>query len=286
MRHPTLITTHRVVRITAQEERDLLLRWREEGDLRARDRVITGHLDVVRGVLSRMRRTDLSREDLFQDGVVGLFKAADRFDPDEGTRFSTYAAFWVRAEIQAAIGADTGAVRVPRSHEGHRVMTWYARTLSRLEADVATGRAENPKDGLERETARRMGVCPEQISTLLSLVRARSVPVITQTSDETEGEGHLPVSDLTPERILGERERQALFIRCIAEACEDLPDREREVIARRHLTEEPETFQSIGETFGLTRERIRQIETRALRTIRKRLCEKRGLKRVLIDSPQ
>jgi len=272
-------------RLSPEEERDLALRWRGKREMVARDRLITAHLDMVRGAIGRIRGAVVSREDLFQDGVLGLFKAVDRFDPEEGTRFSTYAAFWIRAEIQNSLGAGSGPVRIPRSHEGNRVATWYSRAKTRVEADIATGRVQEPQDGVERETARRMGICPDKISSLLSLVGGRTIPVITQdTGDQEEGEGHQLISHLTPEVILAGQERQEVFRRVIADACDTLSDREREVITRRYLSEDPETFQSIADTFGLTRERIRQIEVRALRLIRKRICENRGLRRVLLET--
>lgn len=273
-----------VAKVSPEEERDLALRWRHGQDMAARDRLVSAHLDMVRGMIGRIRGADISRDDLFQDGVLGLFKAVDRFDPDEGTRFSTYAAFWVRAEVQASLAAGSGPVRIPRSHEGNRVATWYSRARSRLEADIATGRARHPEDGLERETARRMGVCPDRISSLLSLVGGRSVPIVTQESGEREeGEAHQLISHLTPEHLLADRERQHLFRQAIKEACDALSPREREVIMRRYLSDEPETFQTIADAFGLTRERIRQIEVKALRVIRKKICEKRGIRRLLID---
>jgi RNA polymerase sigma-32 factor len=273
-----------IARLSPEEERDLVLRWRNDQDISARDRLVTAHLDMVRGAIGRVRGADISRDDLFQDGVLGLFKAVDRFDPDEGTRFGTYAAFWVRAEVQTSLGAGSGPVRIPRSHEGTRVATWYSRARSRLEADIATGRSPEPEDGVERETARRMGICPDRISALLSLVNGRSVPVITQESGEwEEGEGHQLISHLTPEHILANQERQEFFRQAIKEACDALSPREREVILRRYLTDEPETFQSIADAFGLTRERIRQIEVKALRVIRRKLCEKRGIRWLLVD---
>lgn len=276
---------HRAPRLSPEEERELALRWRERRDEAARDRIVSAHLDLVRGLIGRMKGADLSREDLFQDGVIGLMKAVDRFDPEEGTRFSTYASYWVRAEVQSALGETGGPVRIPRSHEANRVATWFQRVRSRVESDVALGLCPPPEDGVEREAARRMGVDPEEISSLLSLVQARGVPVMTQSgSEEDREEGVLLISDVTPERLLGDRQRQAIFTEALRAACAELPDRDREVIERRYLTEEPETFQAIADRFGLTRERIRQIEVRALRTIHRKLLERRGIRRLVIDT--
>lgn len=272
MYHPPSFPKRKGHRLTAEEEQALARRWRESRDEAARDRIVTAHLDLVRGVLGRLKGGDLPRDDLFQDGVIGLMKAVEKFDPDEGVRFSTYATYWVRAEIQTSMRSGAGPVRVPRSHEATKVATWYHQVRTRLESDLAMGRRAPPADGLEREAARRMGVCPDQISTLLGRIKAIGLPIRTQAGDdETGDEGVLLFSDLTAEDLLAARERQALFVEALREACAALPDRDREIIERRYLCEDPETFQSIAERFGLTRERIRQIEARALRRIRKSL---------------
>jgi len=285
--YPVNFPPRTVPRLTPEQERDLALRWRDERDEAARDRIVNAHLDLVRGVLGRLKGTDLSREDLFQDGVIGLIKAVDRFDPDEGVRFSTYATYWVRAEIQTSMGLETGPVRIPRSHESNKVATWFYRVRARVESDIALGLCPPPPDGVEREVARRMGICPDQISSLLGLAQSRGLPIRSQTGDGgEEDEGVLLFSDDTPERSLGAKERQTLFEKAIRDACAELPDRDREVIERRYLSEEPDTFQTIAEGFGLTRERIRQIEVRALRSIQKKLRDHRGIRRLVADTAE
>lgn len=283
---PVAFPARTVPRLSPEEERDLALRWRDQRDEAARDRIVNAHLDLVRGVLTRLKGTDLSREDLFQDGVIGLVKAVDRFDPDEGVRFSTYATYWVRAEIQTAMGLDSGPVRIPRSHEANKVATWYHRVRARIESEVALGLCAPPPDGLEREAARRMGVCPDRISSLIGIAQSRGLPIRAQSGEEGDEDGVLLFSELTPEVALGARQRQDLFVQAIRDACTDLPDRDREVIERRYLTETPETFQAIAEGFGLTRERVRQIEVRALRRIRKRVAAHPGIRRLVAETPE
>lgn len=275
-----------VPRLTPDEERSLALRWREKGDAVARDRIVHAHLDLVRGFIGRLKGTSLSREDLFQDGVIGLVKAVDRFDPNEGVRFATYASYWVRAEIQTAMGLEGGPVRVPRSHEANKVATWFQRVRARIESEIALGHLAPPPDGVERETARRMGVCPDSISTLLGIAQSRGLPIRSQSGDPEEEEGVLLFSEATPETLLNARQRQDLFSQAIRDACAELPERDREVIERRYLTETPETFQTIAEGFGLTRERVRQIEVRALRRIQKKLSAHKGIRRLVSESPE
>lgn len=282
--YPVQYPTRKVPRLSPDEERELALRWRNTRDEAARDRILNAHLDLVRGVLGRLRGKDLPREDLFQDGVIGLIKAIDRFDPDEGVRFSTYASYWVRAEIQTSMGLDAGPVRIPRSHNANKVATWYHRVRARIESDIALGLCAPPDDGVEREAARRMGICPDKIFSLLGLAHSKGVPIRTQNSDGVEEDGGvLLFSDSTAETSLGERERQALFARAIWEACADLPERDREVIERRYLSEDPVTFQTIADGFGLTRERVRQIELRAFRSIRRKLATYKGIRHLVAD---
>ena len=262
------------------------MRWRDDRDEAARNRIVSAHLDLVRGVLSRLKRLDISREDLFQDGVIGLMKAVDRFDPDEGVRFSTYATYWVRAEIQTAIGSGAGPVRVPRSHEATKVATWFHRVKARVESDIALGLCGPPLDGVERETARRMGIPPDQISSLLGLSTAKGIAIRSQLGEIEEGdEGVLLYSNITPEAALGEKEYQSVIVQAIRDVCATLPERDREVIERRYLQEDPETFQVIADDFGLTRERVRQIEARALKHIHRKLFRNRSIRELVIEGP-
>jgi len=271
-------------RLSLEEERALAHRWRQDGDCRARERLIRAHFDLVRGVISRLRTRARSPEDLFQDGVVGLMKAVDRFDPENGNRFSTYAVFWVRAEIQNAIGQTSSLIRVPRSEKTQKVFAWYQLTRARVEADVALGRILPPADGVEREAARRIGLCPDQIRSLLALTHIQEISVETHPSSEDNGDdrpGRVLFTEETPETQLSFEESHAMFRRMVRDGLSDLKPRERAILERRHLKDEPETLQVIALEFGLTRERIRQIEVRALEKLRKRLRGNRGLRDAL-----
>jgi len=271
-------------RLSPEEERDLAIRWCRDGDMAARDRIVRAHFDLVRGVIARLRSRARSPEDLFQDGVMGLMRALDRFDPDNGNRFSTYAVFWVRAEIQNAIGQTAGLIRVPRSEKTQKVFAWYQQTRARVESDVALGLIPPPPDGVERETARRIGLCPDQIRSLLTLTQLQEIPVETHPGSDDPGDerpGRVLYTEETPETQLFGEQSRALYRRLIEEGLADLKPREREVLERRHLSEEPETLQMIAEEFGLTRERIRQIEMRAFEKLRRRLRGNRGLRDAL-----
>lgn len=271
-------------RLSPEEERELALRWRDHGDARARERIITAHFDLIRGVIGRLRSRARSPEDLFQDGVLGLMKALDKYEPDNGNRFSTYAVWWVRAEVQSAISCSSGMIRVPRSDKTQRVHAWYQQTKARVESEVALGLIPPPKDGVEREAARRIGLCPDEIRPLLTLTHHQEITVETQTSGEDgpdERPGRILFTLDTPETQLSGAQDGALFRRLLQDSLVDLKPREREVIERRHLVEEPQTLQVIAEEFGLTRERIRQIEVRALEKVRKRLRGNRTLRETL-----
>jgi RNA polymerase sigma-32 factor len=271
-------------RLSPEEEKGLALRWRNEGDLKARDRIVRAHFDLVRGVIGRLRSKARSPEDLFQDGVLGLMRALDRFDPESGNRFSTYAVFWVRAEIQNALGQTSGLIRVPRSEKTQKVIAWYQQTRARVEAEVALGLIPLPTDGVEREAARRIGLCPDQIRGLLTLTLLQEIPVETHPSSEDPGDerpGRVLYTEVTPETELYGDQSRTLFRKLVEEGLSELKPREREVLERRHLLDEPETLQVIAEDFGLTRERIRQIEVRALDKLRRRLKANRTLRDTL-----
>ncbi len=240
--------------LAPEVERDLVLRWRA-GDKRAGSRLIEACLPFVLTIALEYRRWGLPLEDIVQEGNIGLLKAADRFDPDRGCRLVTYAAYWIRAEIRDHVVRGYRIVRLGASKNERRALRYYRKTRER---DPEVLAAES-------------GMSVAKVEALLPLLSARDVSL-----DERGAEGSAPVDRLpstapSPEDILAEAEGQKDLTSVLEAAIEGLPPREREIMRARWLTEAPETLEQIGGRFGISKERVRQIEDRAKRRVRDRL---------------
>jgi RNA polymerase primary sigma factor len=251
--------------LTAEQEVELSKRI-EQGDLEAKERMINSNLRLVVSIAKKYQGQELSLLDLIQEGIFGLIRAAEKFDWRKGYKFSTYATFWIRQAIQRGLANKARTIRIP-VHIGQR-----ERKIVRAERDLAAklgreptdeeiaGEAELPLDQVEevRDAAR----------TVTSLDRPVGEEGDTALGDLLEG-GAPPV-DQEVEVSLSEQ----LLRRTI----EELPDTEREVITLRFgLTgEDPQPLRETGRRLGLSAERVRQIESRAL----KRLAMRRELEAV------
>jgi RNA polymerase primary sigma factor len=247
--------------LTPEEELELGRRTRA-GDARAQARLIEKNLRLVVSVAKRYRGMGLPFEDLIQEGNAGLIKAVEKFDPEMGNRFSTYATWWIRQAIGRAVTDQARTVRLP----AHVVDSLYRQRRAENALSIELGR-----DATEEEVAQRLGKGPEEIRRLrevgqqISSINAR----IGGVSDEEGSE----VGDLLPDARSGEdyvRVEIGQWEQTLVEAVRSLPEREARVLEMRHGLDGSETLtlREVSEELGISQERARQVEIKALRTIR------------------
>jgi RNA polymerase primary sigma factor len=248
--------------LTAEDEVELSKRI-EQGDLVAKERMINSNLRLVVSIAKKYQGQELSLLDLIQEGIFGLIRAAEKFDWRKGYKFSTYATFWIRQAIQRGLANKARTIRIP-VHIGQR-----ERKIVRAERELAARLGREPNDD---EIAREAELPLDQVEEVRDA--ARTVTSLDRPVGE-EGdtalgdllEGGAPPPDQEVEVSLSEQ----LLRRTI----EELPEAERDVITLRFgLTgEEPQPLRETGRRLGLSAERVRQIESRAL----KRLAMRREL---------
>jgi RNA polymerase primary sigma factor len=244
--------------LTADEERELAKRV-QTGDAEAERQLIEANLRLVVRVARRYLGRGLSLLDLIEEGNVGLLHAVRKFQPDRGTRFSTYATWWIRQAIVRALANQARLIRLPVHVE--LLLSQYTKKRNQLTQEL--GRVPTVE-----EVARALGRPAEEIERLESL---RQQPVSLDTPPEEEGKGslHETVEDASagPDSMLASILRSRTDLRSVLQ---DLPDTERTVVTLRFGLEgqEPLTLEAIGRRMGLTRERIRQIEAAALKRLR------------------
>jgi RNA polymerase primary sigma factor len=238
--------------LTAAEEVALAKRV-ERGDRAAKERMINSNLRLVVHVAKRYRGHGVPFGDLIQDGVIGLNRAVEKFDWRKGFKFSTYATWWIRQAVQRSVAGQARTIRVPTHvHERRQTLNRHSRKL-----EVDLGRPPT-----HEELAKASGLELKHVEEALSVAEARA------SLNSPVGEDDSELGDLFADENADDPEQvaeNALRARAVREALSQLPERERRILELRFgLDGEPQSLEAIGAELGLTRERIRQLETQAM----------------------
>jgi RNA polymerase sigma-32 factor len=255
--------------LTREEETDLTRRWNEHQEVEAAHRLVTSNLRFVVKIATEYRGYGMRVLDLIQEGSIGLMQAVKRFDPDRGYRLLSYAVYWIRSYIQAYVMGSMRMIKIGTSR-AHRKLFFKLRSLKgKLEAAGMTNR-DDIMDAVAKETGvDRVDV--EDMDRHLSMGDASIDKPQAQTG--TALVELMPASSPTQEEMLGELEVEADRAARLNNALETLDPREREIIEKRYLTEHQVQLKDIGEQMGVTKQRIAQLERRALKKLRGQLAE-------------
>ncbi|MBQ8995653.1 MAG: RNA polymerase sigma factor RpoD, partial [Oscillospiraceae bacterium] len=244
--------------LTPDEEIDLAKRM-TDGDTYARDRLVEANLRLVVSIAKRYVGRGMHFLDLIQEGNLGLIKAVEKFDYTKGFKFSTYATWWIRQAITRAIADQARTIRIP---------VHMVETINKVKKVSSQLLHENGHEPTAEEIAEVMNIAPDKVREIL---RVAQEPVSLETPIGEEEDSHL--GDFIPDeeaQVPAEAAYQSLLREQLSDVLSTLTSREEKVLRLRFGLEDgrPRTLEEVGKEFNVTRERIRQIEAKALRKLR------------------
>ncbi|WP_397542214.1 sigma-70 family RNA polymerase sigma factor [Roseovarius salis] len=257
--------------LDAEEERRLARAWRDEGDVAARNRLVTAFTPLVLSITQRFTKTRAQEDpDLVQHAFIGLMRAADGFDPDRGVRFSTYASWWVRAELQDYRMANWSIVRRGRSAKVRKAFF----KLGPVEDSLPSVPGETASERNLR-IADKLGVGVHELDDMRRQFAARdsSLNRMTGEEEDTEAVDLLPDPDADVEAQVAARRDGAAFRAAMVRHFRRLPEREREIVIANVLLDPPKTLNELAQDHGISRERVRQLRERGLERLREAIAE-------------
>jgi len=263
MREPLLERDH---------EFELARRWREAGDERALHELVRAYTRLVVSTASRFRNYGLPMGDLVQEGNVGLMQAAARFEPEREVRFSTYATWWIRSAMQDYILRNWSIVRTGTTAAQKSLFF----NLRRLRARLHGARAGSMSDANRQTIATELGVALRDVEAMEMRLAAHDQSLNAPVSEagEEDWQGFLADERASPEEVVTGMRDASTRSAWLAEALAGLNPRERTIIDQRRLREEGATLEELGRELGVSKERVRQLESRALLKLREHLAHR------------
>ena len=251
--------------LSKEEEYELAMRHRETGDLEAARKLIVSNLKFVVRIANEYKNYNINTMDLIQEGNIGLMKAVRGFDPTKGYRLISYAVWWIRAYIQNHIMKSWSLVKVGTNQSQRKLFYKLRSTKSKIEAAAGAGMEEN----LYSEIARELDVPDSQVIEMDRIMSGKDLSLDANIEGNTERTYVDVLGDnFDQEQFLEDSQMRPLVAKKIKEAMANLKDREKYIIERRILTDSPDTLEKLSRKFGISRERVRQIEKNALGKIR------------------
>jgi RNA polymerase sigma-32 factor len=250
-----------------QEEYMLAKSWREHGDRDAAHRLVTSHLRLVAKIAMGYRGYGLPISEVISEGNVGLMQAVKRFEPDKGFRLATYAMWWIKAAIQEYILRSWSLVKMGTTANQKKLFFNLRKAKSKISAlDEGDLRPDQVAS-----IAKRLGVTEQDVIDMnrrLGGDASLNAP-IREEGDSGEWQDWLVDETPSQERILAENEELDNRRKALSQALSVLNDRERRIFEARRLADDPITLEELAEEFGVSRERVRQIEVRAFEKVQK-----------------
>ena len=260
--------------LDAETELKLAYAWRDERDEEALHRLITAYMRLAISMASKFRRYGAPMNDLIQEAGLGLMKAADKFDPDRGVRFSTYAVWWIKASIQDYVMRNWSMVRTGSTSSQKSLFFNMRRVQARIEREAMAKGEELDGYQLREMIAHEVGVPLRDVEMMEGRLSGSDFSLNATQSSEDEGREWIETIEddgLRGDELVEQDHDLSALRDWLGQAMGRLNDRERFIVRERKLRDEPRTLESLGEELNLSKERVRQLEAAAFQKMRKHL---------------
>ncbi len=260
--------------LDAETELKLAYAWRDERDEQALHRLITAYMRLAISMAAKFKRYGAPMNDLIQEAGLGLMKAADKFDPDRGVRFSTYAVWWIKASIQDYVMRNWSMVRTGSTSSQKSLFFNMRRVQARLEREAATEGMDLDRHQLHQLIAAEIGVPLRDVEMMEGRLSGSDFSLNAVQSADEDGREWIDAledeSEQAAETVENSHDTEQLR-EWLVIAMQALNDRERFIVRERKLREPARTLESLGQELGLSKERVRQLEAAAFLKMRKNL---------------
>lgn len=252
--------------LSADEEYMLAKRFHDSGDVEAAHKLVTSHLRLVAKIAMGYKGYGLPVADLISEGNVGLMKAVKKFEPEKGFRLSTYAMWWIRASVTEYILQSWSMVRLGTMAAQKKLFFSLRRTKQKLSIMDNGELTDEQAQAIAEET----NATADEVHHLNRRLATRDMSLNAPLSIDEGGEHQDLLEDdrPTPEKFVADTQINAMRSELVGQALDELNERDRNIFERRHLSEEPPTLEELGEEYGISRERVRQLEARAFKKVK------------------
>ena len=265
--------------LDAEEEYMLAKNWKATGNIKSAEKLVTSHLRLVAKIAMGYRGYGLPVNELISEGNVGLMQAVKKFDPDKGFRLATYAMWWIKAAIQEYVLRSWSLVKMGTTTAQKKLFF----NLKKLKNQIAPNQDGDLKDDQVKEISKRLDVESHEVVNMnrRMMGQEKSLNDPIKSGETDEWQDWLVDDSLDQELIVSQKQEYDDKKELLKSAMKILNEREKEIITARRLSEEPETLEDLSKKYKISRERIRQIETKAFEKLQKSMINASKSKNLL-----
>jgi len=265
--------------LDAEEEYMLAKNWRENGNLQSAHKLVTSHLRLVAKIAMGYRGYGLPVNELISEGNIGLMQAVKKFDPDKGFRLATYAMWWIKASIQEYVLRSWSLVKMGTTTAQKKLFF----NLKKIKNQIAPGQEGDLKDEHVSEISKRLEVDSQEVINMnrRMMGQEKSLNDPIKIGEKEEWQDWLVDESLDQELLISQKQEYDDKKELLNSSMKILNEREREIIEARRLSENPKTLDELSKKYKISRERIRQIETKAFEKLQKSMINASKSKNLL-----